>query len=79
MYPRSLYDASTPIIFPSGPVTLHQLLPRAQVAAKTRLAETLTSLTIRGHSLPLMCPPLVLLACPRLRSFSMTGNNLCNI
>lgn len=77
MYARSLYDASTPIIFPSGPVTLHQLLPRAQAAAKTRLAETLTSLRIRGHSLPLLCPPLVLLACPGLRSFSMTGNNLC--
>ena len=76
MFLRSLYDASIPILFPSGPVTLQQLLPRALRSWRTRLAETLTSLRIRGHSLPLMCPPLILLACPRLRSFSMTGDNL---
>ena len=70
---RTLYDASSPIIFPTGPVSLHQLLPGAVTSAKTRLADSLHSLVIRGHSLPIVCPPLILLACANLQSFSMSG------
>ena len=73
---RNLYDGAAPIIFPSGPVTLQSLLPAAVCAPTTPLSSSLRSLTIRGHSLPLLCPPLVLLACPLLQHFSMSGHSL---
>ena len=72
---RTLYDGAAPIIFPSGPVTLQELLPQAAAAATSPLAASLRRLTVRGHSLPLLCPPLVLLACPALRTFRMAGHH----
>ena len=71
---RTLYDGASPIMFPSGPVTVQSLLPLALTAPTTPLASSLRCLLVRGHSLPLLCPPLLLLACPRLHKFSMTGH-----
>jgi len=71
---RTLYDGAAPVIFPSGPITLQQLLPHAVTAPRTPLSKNLLTLTIRGHSLPLLCPPLALMACKKLGSFSMTGH-----
>ena len=73
---RTLYDGSAPILYPGGPVTLQEVVGGALGGARTRLAATLQKLTIRGHSLPLLCPPLALLACPALRSFTMSGQLL---
>ena len=73
---RTLYDGSAPILYPGGPVTLQQVVGGAGGGARTRLAATLRTLVIRGHSLPLLCPPLALLACPALRSFTMSGQLL---
>ena len=71
---RTLYDGAAPVIFPSGPITLQQLLPCAVNAPRTPLSKTLISLSIRGHSLPLLCPPLALMACEKLGSFNMNGH-----
>jgi len=71
---RTLYDGAAPVIFPSGPITLQQLLPYAIEAPVTPLSENLISLTVRGHSLPLLSPPLALLACKKLKTFSMHGH-----
>ena len=70
MFRNQYKDA--PIISPEGPVSLHELMSKAAKLAKTRLAERLSSLRVRGDK-SLMCSPLILLACPRLRQFSMTG------
>ena len=70
---RTLYDGSAPIIFPSGPVTLQSLLAGAVTGAPTSLASSLVSLCVRGHSLPLLSPPLLLLKATKLTSFSMKG------
>ena len=71
---RTLYDGAAPVIFPSGPITLQQLLPLASKAPITPLSKNLQSLTIRGHSLPLLCPPLAVMACKKLKTFSMHGH-----
>ena len=70
---RTLYDGSAPIIFPSGPVTLQSLLAGALGGVRTSMAESLRSLSVRGHSLPLLSPPLILLAATNLKTFTMKG------